>query len=147
MRRLLPNGFPFRRVQTREIFQLHRHALIPGEELLVAEQEIPVERREGSGIVTRGFPGIKTAARAVVAHALDIFPGSDVRLAGHHAAIAVSQSRIDGHARLQGTQPAVHREHLARYPTIFRRQKPTDGTGNFVGFADAAQWMERSRGF
>lgn len=34
-----------------EVFQLHRHALILGEELLVPQKEVPVERREGAGVV------------------------------------------------------------------------------------------------
>ena len=92
--------------------------MITAQSLLVASQEIPIERVEGTGIRSSALLRVVAAALAVAAHPIDVIAAGGVRLAGQHAAI--------------GKQP--HAEHVGlHHPVVAINEHAVKPSGEGLG--------------
>ena len=71
----------------RQIFQLHGHAGIFRKGICVPNQVVPIQGGNGAGLVSGRLRWVISAAFAVVAHAVDVFPTCYIGLAGHQATV------------------------------------------------------------
>ncbi len=76
-----------------QVGQLLRRAHLAGdprvlhEPIVVAGEEVPVERGERAGVVAGALLAVESARLAVVAHLVDVVAAGGVRLGGHLAAV------------------------------------------------------------